>query len=154
MNEQDEYLQFHYATGEEYAPLVQPFISKEALEFPALCAKECSISASGHLRALDIGCAVGGSTFELARSFGEVVGFDFSAAFIKAANELQESGSKSYVSTVEGVIKENRIAKVNAHLILSYHDLSAWMVLFSRCPNPSIDPSASFSLVMRATCPP
>jgi len=32
-------------------------------------------------RALDVGCAVGRATFELARSFDETVGIDLSARF-------------------------------------------------------------------------
>jgi 2-polyprenyl-3-methyl-5-hydroxy-6-metoxy-1,4-benzoquinol methylase len=35
-------------------------------------------------RALDIGCAVGRSSFELARNFKEVVGIDFSHRFVLA----------------------------------------------------------------------
>ena len=91
---------------------MKSFVSKDALEFPALCAKECSLHGSEKIRALDIGCAVGGSAFELSRYFSEVVGFDFSAAFIKAANEMKEVGNMTYVSTIEGTIKESRIAKV------------------------------------------
>lgn len=37
---QDEYLQFHFAKPDELAPLVGKFVAKEALNFPALCAKE------------------------------------------------------------------------------------------------------------------
>lgn len=36
-------------------------------------------------RALDLGCAVGRSTFELAREYGEVVGIDISQTFIDGA---------------------------------------------------------------------
>jgi hypothetical protein len=42
---QDEYLQFHFAKPEELAPLVGKFVSKEALNFPALVAKEVSCRA-------------------------------------------------------------------------------------------------------------
>jgi SAM-dependent methyltransferase len=41
------------------------------------------------LRALDVGCAVGGSTLELTRNFNEVIGVDFSPAFIAKAREVQ-----------------------------------------------------------------
>ena len=37
-------------------------------------------------RALDIGCAVGRTTIELATLFDEVIGIDLSNAFIAAAN--------------------------------------------------------------------
>ena len=41
-------------------------------------------------RALDIGCAVGGSSFELAKHFDAVDAFDFSAQFVAAANEMKK----------------------------------------------------------------
>jgi putative 4-mercaptohistidine N1-methyltranferase len=40
-------------------------------------------------RALDIGCAVGGSSFELAKTFDIVDAFDFSDAFVAAAKRMQ-----------------------------------------------------------------
>ena len=40
-------------------------------------------------RALDLGCAVGGTSFELARHYDEIVGIDFSQAFIDAANTMK-----------------------------------------------------------------
>jgi len=42
------------------------------------------------LRALDIGCAVGGSTFELAKYVDFVDGMDISTIFIDAANKMKE----------------------------------------------------------------
>lgn len=35
---------------------------------------------------MDIGCAVGGASFELARAFPHVMGIDFSQHFVNAAN--------------------------------------------------------------------
>ena len=43
-------------------------------------------------RALDLGCSVGRSAFELARHCGEVVALDYSHAFIDAANRLKHEG--------------------------------------------------------------
>ena len=40
-------------------------------------------------RALDLGCAVGRASFELARYFEDVVGVDYSQAFVDTANELK-----------------------------------------------------------------
>ena len=39
-------------------------------------------------RALDVGCAVGGASFHLSTDFAEVVGIDFSHAFVDMANAL------------------------------------------------------------------
>ncbi len=43
--------------------------------------------------AMDLGCAVGRSTFELARRFERVVGLDFSTRFIRFAVEVRPSGA-------------------------------------------------------------
>jgi 2-polyprenyl-3-methyl-5-hydroxy-6-metoxy-1,4-benzoquinol methylase len=44
-------------------------------------------------RALDVGCAVGASSFVLGKYFGDVLGVDFSQNFIDAANTLKEKNS-------------------------------------------------------------
>jgi len=55
-------------------------------------------------RALDLGCAVGRASFELARAFDEVDAIDFSARFIRIAYQLQEKGSIHYQLPEEGEI--------------------------------------------------
>mmetsp|Transcript_26503 Transcript_26503/g.55811 ORF Transcript_26503/g.55811 Transcript_26503/m.55811 type:complete len:417 (+) Transcript_26503:309-1559(+) len=62
-------------------------------------------------RALDVGCAVGGSSFELAKSFDHVEAFDFSNNFIDAAKRLQSGDDVTFRIPVEGVIyKEVSVA--------------------------------------------
>ncbi|SFV56133.1 Glutamate synthase [NADPH] large chain [hydrothermal vent metagenome] len=56
-------------------------------------------------RAFDIGCAIGRSTFELARNFDEVIGVDFSARFIQEAQKLKERGTLRYVMPTEGELE-------------------------------------------------
>lgn len=68
-------------------------------------------------RALDIGCAVGRSTFELAREFEEVVGVDFSSAFIAKCQQLKISGKSEYTLTVEGNIVEKKTAQVDPTIV-------------------------------------
>jgi putative 4-mercaptohistidine N1-methyltranferase len=63
-------------------------------------------------RALDIGCAVGRSTFELARHCAEVVGLDYSVRFIEAAQRLVESGAIEYSRVEEGLIERASVAAV------------------------------------------
>jgi len=58
------------------------------------------------LRALDLGCAVGRSAFELARKVPEVVGIDFSKAFIRAARTLAGKGSLRFPCKTEGALTE------------------------------------------------
>jgi SAM-dependent methyltransferase len=71
------------------------FGPRDAACFPARCAelvaKHASVAAEdgAPLCALDVGCAVGGASFELARTFDAVVGLDFSHAFVHAAKRLQ-----------------------------------------------------------------
>ena len=47
------------------------------------------------IRALEIGCGVGGSAFHLAKGFDEVVAFDSSRAFIDACKRIQKRGNVS-----------------------------------------------------------
>jgi putative 4-mercaptohistidine N1-methyltranferase len=53
-------------------------------------------------RALDLGCAVGRSSFELARSCVEVIGIDASTRFIEVAGRLQRDGAIDYARPEEG----------------------------------------------------
>jgi putative 4-mercaptohistidine N1-methyltranferase len=53
-------------------------------------------------RALDLGCAVGRASFELARNVLEVIGIDFSKAFIAAAKKLAATGTYSFRLKEEG----------------------------------------------------
>lgn len=68
------------------------------------------------LRALDVGCAVGGATFQLAETFGEVYGMDYSNAFVDKATEirdLSESGELSFQVPVQGnLVRENIAAAI------------------------------------------
>ncbi len=103
-----EYLLFHYGSPEEILPYESG--PRNALEYPARCVSEC-VTARG--RALDLGCAVGRSAFELARSCESVIGIDFSRRFIDAANALK-SGEIPYLRADEGDITTPLIARVPA----------------------------------------
>ena len=68
-------------------------------------------------RALDLGCAIGRATFELARHFEQVTGLDFSARFIRIGTRLQEEGFVHYTRLEEGEIvsfHEKHLAAVRA----------------------------------------
>jgi putative 4-mercaptohistidine N1-methyltranferase len=56
--------------------------------------------------ALDIGCAVGGASFALARSFLRVDAFDFSGNFIAAAKQMQEGRPTYFNIPIEADIYE------------------------------------------------
>ena len=66
--------------------------------------------------ALDVGCAVGGASFELARHFRDVVGVDYSKAFIAAAKVLRERGNLQYRAVVEGESTSLKHARVNPRI--------------------------------------
>ena len=97
-----QYLVFHYANEAEQFPY--GFGASDALNFPIRCVTEGLEleSIKPEARALDLGCAVGGSSFELARHCASVVGIDYSAAFIAAAKEMQNSGKISATRLDEG----------------------------------------------------
>ena len=61
-----------------------------------------------HHRALDIGCATGRASFELARHFEQVVGMDYSARFIDVALQLTSGEDFRYVTQEEGDLVEYR----------------------------------------------
>jgi putative 4-mercaptohistidine N1-methyltranferase len=87
-----QYLIFHYAKAAEQFPY--GFGGADALEFPKRCVTE-GVDVSelpNDARGLDLGCSVGRSTFELARYCSEVIGVDYSQAFIDAANRMKTEG--------------------------------------------------------------
>lgn len=103
-----DYLAFHYP-AETSAP-----IPREAQDFALRVVDELADPASPVTRALDIGCAVGRTAFELARRAPEVVGIDFSQAFIAAANTLRDEGEIATRIPVEGERTEPFTARVPA----------------------------------------
>ena len=61
-------------------------------------------------RALDVGCAVGRSSFELSRRCAEVIGIDFSEAFVAAAETIRTVGRMDYQSLEEAGVYSSRTA--------------------------------------------
>jgi 5-histidylcysteine sulfoxide synthase/putative 4-mercaptohistidine N1-methyltranferase len=88
-----QYCEFHYGETHFGVP-----------NYPKTCADLClEIMADRPRRkALDLGCAVGRSTFELARGFDGVTGLDFSANFIRQGVEMKEKGYIQYTRKDEG----------------------------------------------------
>jgi len=87
-----EYLLFHYGKPKEILPWENG--PSEALGFPVRTVGHFS---EGHVeRSLDVGCAVGRSAFELGRTSDEVIGIDFSRAFITAAERIGAGETLSF----------------------------------------------------------
>jgi putative 4-mercaptohistidine N1-methyltranferase len=105
-----EYLLFHYGTRSEIAP---PAGAEHALDYARRCVSECVNFAAlpAEARALDIGCAVGRSTFELARHCANAIGIDYSQRFIKAAETIRTRGEIPYLRTDEGKLTTQLIAR-------------------------------------------
>ena len=75
--------------------------------YPAACARVAleAMQNKPTLKALDIGCAIGRSSFELARGFDEVIGVDFSARFIQEAQALKDNAILRYTMPTEGELE-------------------------------------------------
>lgn len=109
-----EYLLFHFGTAEEILPSGRewPAGMREALGFPVRTVARFSPGevASG----LDLGCAVGRSAFEMARSCEQVTGMDFSNAFIRAAETLSRGETLTYQRVDEAHLRTSLTARLPA----------------------------------------
>jgi putative 4-mercaptohistidine N1-methyltranferase len=107
-----EYLLFHY--GEDTDVLPWPDGPVTALRYPVRTVERAlrpAPSADGReTRALDLGCAVGRSTFELTRLCDSVVGIDSSRRFIDAANHIKLHGFLRFAYREEGDIVSEAVA--------------------------------------------
>lgn len=92
-----EYIEFHY--GPQYLNVEN---------FPKRCAEVCIEFAKNKgvslNKAMDVGCAVGRSTFELAKVFDEVIGIDLSSRFFQFGVKVREHGKVRYCVPDEGDI--------------------------------------------------
>ena len=107
-----QYLLFHYGKPEEVLPFDEG--PRDALNYPIRCVTECLDLATlpAAARALDLGCAVGRSSFELARFCESVIGIDYSAAFIRAASQLQSGAQLRYRYQIEGDLQAEATADI------------------------------------------
>ncbi len=97
-----EYLLFHYGAPEEVLPWEEG--PQGALDFATRSVTETLDvpAVPSNARALDIGCAVGRASLELARHCTEVIGIDFSARFIEAASAIAQDGALRYERPLHG----------------------------------------------------
>ena len=111
----NQYMNLHFAESKDVWPY--DFGPKEALGFPKRCAELVSSFAKKlnipTVKALDLGCAVGGASFELAKTYDEVVGVDLSESFITAALQMRDKNSFEYVRKEEGAIRTVLFAKLD-----------------------------------------
>ena len=76
--------------------------------FAIATAKIASKFTVNKTKALDLGCATGRATFELAKSFDEVEGIDFSVRFVGVGAKLKSDGFVAFHSNEEGEITKNK----------------------------------------------
>lgn len=84
--------------------------------YPARCAGICQELMAGRdkRKALDLGCAVGRTAFELGRLFDQVIGVDLSKRFVDAATTLKEAGAIDYFRRDEGELGERVTVSLQA----------------------------------------
>jgi len=92
-----QYCEFQY--GDEF------FGVKNFAKETARIASEYS---NNFTKALDLGCATGRTTFELAHSFKEVEGIDFSVRFVGVGSKLKDSGYVAFHTYEEGELFTNK----------------------------------------------
>lgn len=86
-----QYCEFHY--GDECFGIPN---------FPKAIAQMALDAADANGKALDIGCSVGRTAFEIAGSFKEVDALDFSARFVQVGARMQKKGRIRYERPEEG----------------------------------------------------
>lgn len=99
-----EYAEFHY--GDTYYGVPNFSRSLSEIAIAAMHGKPART-------ALDLGCAAGRATFELARHFEHVTGIDFSARFIGLGVQMVQQGVLRYTLADEGELvfyKERKLA--------------------------------------------
>lgn len=114
----DWYLLFHYGTPEEILDGIgfdAAGLPPRCLEFPVTTVEIAGVR--GRIgRALDVGCAVGRSAFELSRIADEVVGIDFSRSFVDTAEAMRHGATPGYQRYGEMHRPEPLVARLPAEV--------------------------------------
>lgn len=103
--------------------------------------------------ALDLGCAVGRSSFELARYCDKVLGIDLSQKFIAAAKEIQSNSSIPYSIVEEGSKIVQCIAHRPAHADPQKVDFRCDDVMHIFNENKTYDAVVAINLICRLPDP-
>lgn len=114
----DQYMLFHWGSRSEQrdeeikASVGHP----DTRMFMETMAELVGDFAKAHDSVLDLGCATGRASFELARRFERVLGLDYSQAFVDAASILQRQGSLAYSRLESGRHVTPMLARVSAKI--------------------------------------
>jgi len=82
--------------------------------FAIACAEVAKKFASNKNKALDLGCATGRASFELAKTFESVEGIDFSARFVQVGAKLKNDGYIAFSSREEGELFTKKRVSIEA----------------------------------------
>jgi 5-histidylcysteine sulfoxide synthase/putative 4-mercaptohistidine N1-methyltranferase len=107
----NQYLLLHYGNVED--TITHLHAPENSMAFPKRCAELLCNFTNNPERVLDLGCAVGGTAFELARVVPEVIGIDLSESFIKTANLMKTMGKIDYLRKEEGEIYSSLVAEID-----------------------------------------
>ena len=113
-----EYAEFHYGDTYYGVPNFPKALSNFAIQ---------SLQSKPLKTALDLGCATGRATFELAKYFDHVTGIDFSARFIGLALKLAQQGVLRYTMVNEGDLmtyQERNLTELNLDNVA--HKVDFW----------------------------
>lgn len=108
-----EYAEFHFGEswyGVENFPKALADIALELMQ------------GKPTVRALDLGCACGRASFELARQFDAVDGIDFSANFIRLGAEMAQHGAVRYARVEEGDLVSYHTRTLESMGLAAYAD--------------------------------
>lgn len=150
----EQYLFFHYGTAKEYLAYPGP---EDALHYPAR-AFELLVDLEKlprDARGLDLGCAVGRTSFEMTRHCREVIGIDLSRSFIRAANRMKKAGKMTIRYAVEGERNTQTVLHIptscrpqratfrigdamNISTSLGTFDVAVLLNLIDRVPDPAL----------------
>ena len=89
--------------------------------FALRCARIASSFVKNKTKALDLGCATGRATFELAKDFENVEGVDFSVRFIGVGSKLKNEGYIAFEVKEEGDIHRDKKITLKE---LGYEDIA------------------------------
>lgn len=108
------YYGLHYPSSgvEKVSPIIDHRNApSHGLRFPQRVAELLkSLEPEQTNAALDVGCAVGGSSFELAKTFNHVDAFDFSQSFIAGAKRMQAAEEVRFRIPVEADLYDEVLA--------------------------------------------
>lgn len=141
-----EYLLFHYGKRHDLVGSEADFLPENVFQFATRLVHELTAGCGdfGGDRALDVGCAVGASSFELTRHYRSVLGLDYSQAFIRAACAMRDFGHVQTTIREEG----HRAVPFTAHLPEGF---APGPVEFQVGDAMALDPAlADFDLVLAA----